>query len=139
MTTIATLVARFTDAEHALEAARREWNALPTVQARLTSGLNLTALDDAVHAAARALLAEAADRHRIEERSVVYLCLDDKGAWTIDSPTFDGYSLEGYEDGPLNSACECDDKDECEAVRRAATAVPLPTGDQLLALLGASR
>lgn len=134
------LIAAWRDAERAYETARLAWNALPDPEARHASGIDLPALDNARGAAAKALLAEAAGRHHIEERSVIWLRLDGDGRWTIDSPTFDSYPLEGYEDGPLNSECEHGDElsDECEAVREAAQQVELPTAVELSDLLTAN-
>lgn len=44
--------------------------------------------------------------HHIEERAVVYLHLVD-GKWEVDSPSNDGYPLEGYDDGALHEECPC--------------------------------
>ncbi len=135
------LINAFHDAERAHDEARTRWNALPGAAERHASGIDLTALDNAKEAAAEALLADAAGRHHIEERSVVYLRLDDEGRWTIDSPTFDSYPLEGYDDGPLNEACEEHGDElveECDAVRQAAQCIELPTAVELTDLLHAN-
>lgn len=74
--------------------------------------------------------------HHIEESVTVWLKLNDEGtAWVIDSPTFDGYSLEGREDGPTNSECECDDEEACEALLARASEIELPTADELIVTL----
>lgn len=73
--------------------------------------------------------------HHIEERAVVYLRLGVEGRWEIDSPTFDGYGLEGYDDGPVNSECDCGDAAACTAALEAAKQVPLPDAVELMALL----
>lgn len=99
------------------------------------------AFPEAAHAvleeAARALLADAAKRHHVEERASVWLRLDDNGRWTIDSPTNDGYPLQGYDDGPVNTECEHGDDldDECSAVRDAAQHIELPTLPELLPVI----
>lgn len=73
--------------------------------------------------------------HHIEERSIVWLRLEE-GKWVIDSPSDDGYPLEGYDDGPLNEACECESPEgECDAVRDAAAEIPTPTLHELFLLL----
>jgi hypothetical protein len=95
------LVAAFTAAEEAYRAEIARRNAL-TPQERTQSaregGGGLRALSDAVTATARRLIEAAAEEHRIEERAVVYLRMTARG-WVIDSPTFDGYPLTGYDDG----------------------------------------
>lgn len=49
--------------------------------------------------------------HHIEERAVVWLRLSlDGKSWEIDSPSDDGYPLEGYDDGAVHDACDyCDE------------------------------
>lgn len=140
-TTRKPLVEAYQQAQAALDSARAQWNALPTPEARQASGISLDALHRAHQSAVGALLADAAGRHRVEERSVVYLRLDENAQWTIDSPTDDGYPLEGYDDGPLNEACEGEDEDdehdedECDAVRAAAQEIELPDARELRDLL----
>ena len=75
--------------------------------------------------------------HHIEERSVVWLRLAEDGwEWEIDSPSDDGYPLEGYDSGPVNSECDCDDPKGCEVMtRHARRNVPIPTLRELYLLL----
>ena len=48
-----------------------------------------------------------------------------------------GHPLDGLEDGatPSASDCECGDPEGCRAAHDEANRVPLPTGDELLALM----
>lgn len=121
---------------------RAEWNTMPTPEARIASGIELD--HDSVRDAALALMADAADRHHIEQRAHVYLVLGSTG-WAIDSPTFDGGPLDGYE-SPLNSECEHQDhitetltaerlNDECQALLNAAEWIDAPTADELTTLM----
>jgi hypothetical protein len=56
---------------------------------------------------------DAVHRHPgIEERVGVYLVLRSDG-WVVDGPTVDGHSLYGYDDGPLNEACEHEPHRRC--------------------------
>lgn len=123
----------FIAAETEFEARRRAWNALPTREARLASGIDLTSADDAKGEAAKALLVEAGDRHKIEEQARVWLVMQG-GRWVIDMPDHCGF--EGYDDGPVQG-CEHDASliDECRAVMRAAQAIELPGPEGLHALL----
>jgi hypothetical protein len=77
--------------------------------------------------------------HHIEERAVVYLHLCN-GKWAIDSPSNDGYSLEGYDDGALHEECVCmsDDtlKAEGDAEASDESLPPLPTLPEPHALIG---
>ena len=77
--------------------------------------------------------------HHIEERAVVNLRLGTDGRWEIDSPTFDGYELEGYEGGPVADECQCGDETSCAEALEAARRVPLPSAVELLALLQAEQ
>lgn len=132
----------FQAAEREYETARKAWNALPDPDARRASGIELTALDNAASTAAKAFVAEAAERHKIEERSVVYLVLGPHG-WQIDPATFGSGGLEGYDGGPLNEVCEHDGdddavNDECEALKSAAAMLQLPDGEQLAWLMSSA-
>ena len=106
------LVSAFTAAEEEYRTDTARWNAL-TPQERTQcareagsrDGGGLAALSDAVTEAARRLIEAAAEDHHIEEQAVVYLRMGAHG-WVIDSPTFDGYPLTGYDDGALNEACD---------------------------------
>jgi hypothetical protein len=133
-----TFVTDYTEAERAYESARRQWNALPTPEDRRASGIELDPLRVLRDTAAQALLVDASGRHKIEERSVVYLVLAADGAWTVDGATY-GDPLEGYPDGPLNEACEHDDglDEECEALKSAAATSDLPTAVRLIDLFAA--
>jgi hypothetical protein len=132
------LVTDYRTATDALRAAEREWNALPTREARAALHDNIDALTKAQGSAARALIADAAGRHRIEERGSMWLELEADGTWGIASATLDGYPLQGYDDGPLNEECVCDDEDECAALLDAVRLwLNLPTAEQLLPLLPA--
>jgi hypothetical protein len=75
-------------------------------------------------------------KHKIEESVQVYLLLSADGKrWEID-PTCFGESLySNYDDGPLNEACDCDDKEECERVRKAADQIGVPDGEELAGML----
>lgn len=62
--------------------------------------------------------------HHIEQKAVVWLALADEG-WEVDSPSDDGYPLEGYENGALHEECdECEDWDEGDAAAKGAPDVP---------------
>lgn len=147
------LIDTFAAAARAHESAVREWNRAVDPSARTASGLtdsqwmsvvqaarrlDLTSLREAHHAAARALIADAAGRHLVEERAIIWLRLGTRG-WLIDGPTVDGLPLEGLESGPTNQACSCRDRRECVAVCKAADSLPLPTAAELLDLLANTR
>lgn len=134
-------VLAFRDAEKRYNDGIRAWNAMTPEQRKEVSP---TTDRGTVEQAARELIDDACDRHRIEERSTVYLRLSSKGVdhagWAIDHPTFDGYPLEGYDNGALNEACEHDGdglRDECDALRDAAMYIELPTATKLSTLLNA--
>jgi len=124
----------FTNAHRAYESARQRWNATSTPRERQDADPDLTVLKQTRAAAATALLADAASRHRIDELSVIWLRLNEHG-WQIEDPIVDGPPLNGFPGGPFNEGCECDDQRECAAVRMAATLLPLPTMQELLVLL----
>lgn len=74
--------------------------------------------------------------HYIEESVQVYLRFEN-GCWVVDRPTVDGSALEPvFHTGARKEACECDDHSGCERARLRADKVPLPTGQELYALLG---
>lgn len=74
--------------------------------------------------------------HHIEEMAKVWLKLNDAGTgWEIDSPSDDGYGLEGYDNGPLLDACECEDVEGCEAAGAAADKLPRPNLRELGAII----
>lgn len=127
------LVQDFLTAQSALEAERRRWNAL-TQEQRVADKFGY-GLNDSAKRAAQALLADAWDRHTIEETAKVYLVLGPDG-WRVDRTSY-GQALEGYENGPLNEACECDDRRECDALRQAAEYLDLPDGAELIPMLQA--
>ena len=68
--------------------------------------------------------------HKIEEAVRVYLTVG-TDEWEIDRTTLDGDPLFSDYDNPLNEACECEDRDDCEAARQEAESVELPTGAEL--------
>lgn len=83
----------------------------------------------------RAFIADAAPRHKIEERVGVYLVLGRDG-WTVDQTCY-GQGLFGYDNGALNEDCEHEPEhdDECDALIDAANRLPLPDGWDLFAML----
>lgn len=132
-----TFVTAFREAERAYNHAVRAWNAMSQEERAASGGSQLTPLRQAQDTAAEALIADAVDRHKVEERSVVYLVLGPQG-WEIDTVTTDGDGLAGYDDGPISGeACEHGDElhDECEALGAAAQSVALPSARELTALL----
>jgi hypothetical protein len=132
------LVTAFRAAEQADRVERIEGEEHSAFAARIH------AAHQAKERAALALIADAVGRHKIEERSVVYLVLGPNG-WEIDGPTTDGSGLYGHDDGPIaGEACEHSsglhpDSDElnteCRALADAAAYVPLPNARQLTAKL----
>ncbi len=65
--------------------------------------------------------------HYVEEHARVYLRLSEDGKrWVVDGP-FDGYGVDGYDNGPVNANCECGAAEVCDEARDAAALhVPLP-------------
>lgn len=126
-------------AEREMQLLTRDWNALPTPEARLASGISFDAARTALNAAAVALIGDAGPRHKIEQMSKVYLVLDPATAtWVIDGGTDHGVAMEGYNSGASCDGCECNDSDECQAVAHAADhAVSLPGARDLSAMLTA--
>jgi hypothetical protein len=81
-------------------------------------------------------LAEAP--HFVEQAVRVYLRLADDGAgWIVDGATMDGSPLSSdyTDETAVNTECVCGRPEECEAVRRVAGALPLPTGAELAQLI----
>lgn len=125
----------------AAEAARRTavvaWNALPNEQARAASGIDLASASRAVRQAAAALAADAAGRHRIEQRSAVYLKLGVFG-WEVDGGYDCGVAVDGHGDA-VNSECEHDDTAqadaECQALADASALIALPDARTLIEIL----
>ncbi|SBS77476.1 conserved hypothetical protein [uncultured Mycobacterium sp.] len=76
--------------------------------------------------------------HFIEQAVRVYLRLADDGAgWIVDGATVDGSPLysDYTDETAVNAECVCGRPEECEAVRRVADALPLPTGAELAQLI----
>jgi hypothetical protein len=121
------------------ETLTEAWNRM-TPENRLSAALakdHFTVNNRDVTKAAEAFAAVAADRHKIEEVAKVYLVLGPNG-WELDRP-YDTDPLEGYDNGPLNEACDLDHGDElameCEALRAAANYIWLPSIDDIRILL----
>lgn len=119
---------------------RSAWNALPTPEARLASGIDVTGSRQAMETAARALIGDAAGRHKIEETVKVYLVLGPSGRWEIDGGSDCGIAGEGYDNGPSADGCDPDDFDdhddsECAALADAASMVEPPSVRELIDML----
>ncbi|KMO69774.1 hypothetical protein [Mycolicibacterium obuense] len=79
--------------------------------------------------------------HFIEQTVAVHLRLSDDGArWIVDGPSVDGHPLDStYRDlSATNAECACSQPKECTRLRDDADNLPLPTGAELLAMLGAA-
>jgi hypothetical protein len=78
---------------------------------------------------------EGLEPHRIEQSVSVYLIWR-RGQWVIDWSTIDGMNLDGViEGGARRESCGCDDDAGCAAAVAAANDAPLPSGQELAALL----
>lgn len=65
--------------------------------------------------------------HKIEESAKVYLVLNEDGTgWELDHIVFDGYPLDGLEEGPADTECECDGQAEHEALMEKARNLDMP-------------
>lgn len=77
--------------------------------------------------------AQAKGTHYLEEAVRVYLMRDLDGAdrWVID-PTCFGEGLYSEYDEIEQSECQCENSDECDAVKDRMTQVPMPDGEELM-------
>lgn len=136
---------RLADAQR--QSLTAQWNALPTPEARVDSGLSplLRDADRAARVAAEKFIADAAPRHRVEQTAKVYLRLGDDLQWKSDYSNPNGEVVESAYDETESSAITegCEDHaegldGECYALADAvARNVPMPSAGEIGSMLTA--